>query len=347
MIYAQADEARGIGAEATLGGVLAWMNGLEDIGKLCVIFVCATEDEMVSVANEMRRSLPMDPSRPILVNANEFDPDAEEVEGTPLPETSYSFTERLADEQRYYFAHQTAWREDRIKERGEWDNPDDLETIRRQTRRVQFAGPAAPVREAYVEPGKRAAPRFFRSHVKEAPATQPVSGVHFVGGISAAEPAKAVRRPQRATREEMRLVAKELRSYTVLDTRGVEGGPGMKPEPFYLKVKHIKNYDLFKRVLGDSLGEGYASRDDGSPVCLINPARLPAAVRDLLVWEPSDLRLSSASGHDVQGGEALMCRLGLLFEDDEGNEVEVVHLFYKCTWITTPLLLGRTCIENK
>ena len=44
-----------------------------------------------------------------------------------------------------------------------------------------------------------------------------------------------------------------------------------------------------------------------------------------------------------------MCYLTIEFAgtgEHEGKTKKVAHTFYRCTWITTPLLPGRVCVEN-
>ena len=147
-----------------------------------------------------------------------------------------------------------------------------------------------------------------------------------------------------------------MQSHTLhdeVDARGVHGPTeALKPDPFFLQMANIFVYDAKRKThRGISLGGALASRDDGAPVCLINPALLSKEAQALIEWLNSDIRLSSASGHDVQGGgSALMCHLTLEFQGAgafEGKTKRVAHTFYRCGWITTPLLLGRTCVENK
>ena len=128
------------------------------------------------------------------------------------------------------------------------------------------------------------------------------------------------------------------------DASGIQAGATI-PEPIFLNVQaHI--WDAANLSGRQALPDKPGFVDNGSGVCLVNPWLLPESVRSKIVWVPSDICLTSASGHSAQGsGPKLMTILACAFTDQvTEHKFTILQKFYSTSSIPYPFLLGRSLI---
>ena len=270
VVYTDTDDHAGGAAEATVRGIVAW---LANNPGVTVVIVCVTDYETTQVCTEAAYWLPTYTS-PLRVNEL-VDKDNDTADALSRGSASRA---RYHEHEQYVAAlpgQRAARAAEQLRYKAE------REAGRPSGRRVQVGDQRPEVPEGYVAAGMRTGARYFRSHVQCTPAGHTVKGVTFVGGVAVLkDPDKPrVRRPV------VVLKVDALMTHTILDARGVTEDPDrLKPPPFYLFVSMLSNWDRDTKLQGLSLGEALASRDDGSPVNLINPARLPVEVQALVVW---------------------------------------------------------------